>query len=141
MGGYDLAKKTWCSIFPFVNPEGFGAKLGAGMTSGMIGAAIANPADLVSALCSLMKSGKPGSDSLISAMIAQSSVAVTRSYRDTTAPHTASIPGRGDQRVLSSNLSYDGPGRYPHRFAARMLRSIEIYVSFPVSLLFQLKPD
>jgi len=47
MGGYDLAKKTWCKIFPFVNPEGFGAKLGAGMTSGMIGAAIANPADLV----------------------------------------------------------------------------------------------
>lgn len=47
MGGYDLAKKTWCKIFPFVNPDGFGAKLGAGMTSGMIGAAIANPADLV----------------------------------------------------------------------------------------------
>ncbi|GAA5895126.1 uncharacterized protein JCM6883_002327 [Sporobolomyces salmoneus] len=47
MGGYDLAKKTWCSVFPFVNPEGFGAKLGAGMTSGMIGAAVANPADLL----------------------------------------------------------------------------------------------
>ncbi|GAA6063156.1 hypothetical protein JCM10212_006314 [Sporobolomyces blumeae] len=47
MGGYDLAKKTWCSMFPFVNPEGFGSKLGAGMMAGMIGAAVANPADLL----------------------------------------------------------------------------------------------
>ncbi|GAA6033287.1 hypothetical protein JCM8097_006670 [Rhodosporidiobolus ruineniae] len=50
MGSYDLWKSTLIrSGIPGVadNPNGFGTKLAAGMASGMVGAAIANPADLL----------------------------------------------------------------------------------------------
>ncbi|CEQ39223.1 SPOSA6832_00734 [Sporobolomyces salmonicolor] len=47
MGGYDLVKSSFISSFPLSDPNGFGTKLAAGMVSGMIGAAVANPADLV----------------------------------------------------------------------------------------------
>ncbi|BGP18780.1 hypothetical protein JCM10213v2_006860 [Rhodosporidiobolus nylandii] len=47
MGGYDLVKSTLVKTFPLSDPNGFGTKLAAGMTSGMIGAAVANPADLL----------------------------------------------------------------------------------------------
>ncbi|POY72932.1 hypothetical protein BMF94_4008 [Rhodotorula taiwanensis] len=47
MGGYDLVKSTICKVNPAADPQGFGTKLAAGMASGMVGAAIANPADLL----------------------------------------------------------------------------------------------
>ncbi|GAA5913436.1 hypothetical protein JCM5296_003632 [Sporobolomyces johnsonii] len=47
MGGYDLVKASFISFFPLSDPNGFGTKLAAGMVSGMIGAAVANPADLL----------------------------------------------------------------------------------------------
>ncbi|GAA5844394.1 hypothetical protein JCM11251_007596 [Rhodosporidiobolus azoricus] len=47
MGGYDLVKSSLVKSFPLADPNGFGTKLAAGMASGMVGAAIANPADLL----------------------------------------------------------------------------------------------
>ncbi|GAA5910095.1 hypothetical protein JCM6882_006514 [Rhodosporidiobolus microsporus] len=47
MGGYDLVKSSLVKTFPLADPNGFGTKLAAGMASGMVGAAIANPADLL----------------------------------------------------------------------------------------------
>ncbi|GEM09013.1 mitochondrial carrier protein [Rhodotorula toruloides] len=47
MGGYDLVKASIIKSFPLADPNGFGTKLAAGMASGMVGAAIANPADLL----------------------------------------------------------------------------------------------
>ncbi|GAA6003555.1 hypothetical protein JCM10207_000387 [Rhodosporidiobolus poonsookiae] len=47
MGGYDLVKSSLVKAFPLADPNGFGTKLASGMVSGMIGAAIANPADLL----------------------------------------------------------------------------------------------
>lgn len=47
MGGYDLVKSLVCKANPSADPQGFGTKLAAGMASGMVGAAIANPADLL----------------------------------------------------------------------------------------------
>ncbi|GJN88142.1 hypothetical protein Rhopal_001098-T1 [Rhodotorula paludigena] len=47
MGGYDLVKTTIVKVVPLADPNGFGTKLAGGMASGMIGAAVANPADLL----------------------------------------------------------------------------------------------
>ncbi|BGP53618.1 hypothetical protein JCM8202v2_001185 [Rhodotorula sphaerocarpa] len=47
MGGYDLVKATVCRVNPKADPQGFGTKLASGMASGMVGAAIANPCDLL----------------------------------------------------------------------------------------------
>jgi len=47
MGSYDFSKTLVLQIFPWANKDGFGTKLAAGMASGMLGAAIANPADLI----------------------------------------------------------------------------------------------
>ncbi|BGP37543.1 hypothetical protein JCM10450v2_001458 [Rhodotorula kratochvilovae] len=47
MGGYDLVKGTLVKFAPVADPNGFGTKLAAGMASGMVGAAVANPADLL----------------------------------------------------------------------------------------------
>lgn len=53
MGAYDLCKKTVLRVNPFADEGSFSTKLTAGMASGMIGAAVANPADLVSILFTL----------------------------------------------------------------------------------------
>ncbi|TNY19132.1 mitochondrial carrier domain-containing protein [Rhodotorula diobovata] len=47
MGGYDLVKSTLVKFAPGADPNGFGTKLLGGMGSGMVGAAVANPADLL----------------------------------------------------------------------------------------------
>ncbi|BGO89255.1 hypothetical protein NBRC10512_003929 [Rhodotorula toruloides] len=47
MGGYDLVKASIIKTFPLADPNGFGTKLAAGMASGIVGAAVANPADLL----------------------------------------------------------------------------------------------
>lgn len=47
MGAYDLCKTATLRVNPFAEEGSFSTKLTAGMASGIIGAAIANPADLV----------------------------------------------------------------------------------------------
>lgn len=47
MGSYDFSKAQIVHLFPWANKDGFGTKLAAGMFSGVLGAAIANPADLI----------------------------------------------------------------------------------------------
>lgn len=47
MGCYDLFKSGILSIFPSLDSHSVAVKLGAGMGSGMLGAAIANPADVL----------------------------------------------------------------------------------------------
>lgn len=47
-GAYDLCKAGVLQTMPFLGKDSFGTKLLAGMASGMIGAGIANPADVVS---------------------------------------------------------------------------------------------
>lgn len=47
MGLYDFCKNTVLKVNPYAQEGTFGTKLSAGMASGMIGAAVANPADLV----------------------------------------------------------------------------------------------
>ncbi|KAI5481381.1 hypothetical protein MNV49_005003 [Pseudohyphozyma bogoriensis] len=47
MGGYDFAKGGCAKLMPFLDKDSFGIKLSAGMLTGCIGAAIANPADLL----------------------------------------------------------------------------------------------
>lgn len=48
MGAYDVSKSMCLSVSPWGTKDSFGIKLAGGMVSGMVGAAIANPADLVS---------------------------------------------------------------------------------------------
>jgi hypothetical protein len=47
MGAYDLCKTAVLKINPYANEGSFGTKLAAGMASGCVGAAVANPADLL----------------------------------------------------------------------------------------------
>lgn len=47
-GAYDGCKGLVLAVVP-IEKDGFGVKLGAGMLSGMLGAGIANPADVVRA--------------------------------------------------------------------------------------------
>lgn len=47
MGSYDYSKSQILRLFPWANKDGFGTKLSAGMCSGILGAAISNPADLI----------------------------------------------------------------------------------------------
>jgi hypothetical protein len=48
MGTYDICKSVTLRLNPWADEGSFVTKLSAGMASGMMGAAIANPADLVS---------------------------------------------------------------------------------------------
>ena len=45
---YDFSKTIVLRTVPWGDKDSFGVKLGGGLISGMMGAAIANPADLVS---------------------------------------------------------------------------------------------
>lgn len=47
MGSYDFSKAQILHLFPWADKDGFGTKLTAGMLSGMLGAVISNPADLI----------------------------------------------------------------------------------------------
>lgn len=47
MGCYDLFKTGILSTFPTLDSHSVAVKLGAGMASGCLGAAIANPADVL----------------------------------------------------------------------------------------------
>jgi len=47
MGCYDMFKTGIISIFPGVDSHSVAVKLGAGLGSGCLGAAIANPADVL----------------------------------------------------------------------------------------------
>lgn len=51
-GAYDLCKSSVLHVIP-LDKDSFGIKLAAGMASGMLGAGIANPADVVRFSCSL----------------------------------------------------------------------------------------
>lgn len=54
LGCYDICKDSCAKMAPWASKESFGIKLGGGMMSGMLGAAICNPADLVSPVCFLI---------------------------------------------------------------------------------------
>ena len=47
MGSYDFSKAQILHLFPWANKDGFGTKLIAGMLSGVLGATVSNPADLI----------------------------------------------------------------------------------------------
>ncbi|KAK4693985.1 hypothetical protein P7C70_g8825, partial [Phenoliferia sp. Uapishka_3] len=47
MGCYDASKLLLLKTVPYADKDSFGVKLGAGMGSGMLGAAVASPADLL----------------------------------------------------------------------------------------------
>lgn len=46
-GAYDMCKGAVLQVVPYLDKDSFGTKLLAGMASGILGAAVANPADVV----------------------------------------------------------------------------------------------
>jgi hypothetical protein len=53
-GAYDMCKGAVLSVVPYIDKDSFGTKLLAGMASGMLGAGVANPADVVRLLIAFL---------------------------------------------------------------------------------------